>query len=115
GGGASAPDEAQHGGAAMTLAIDCVEERPAFEPQLLHPLQEGRECAGFPLTIAGRAELLQSVDLASQPAQSEGVLQVHPEAATTIGETGDLVDGEDNRDHGAASCTAVQSTRAARF
>src|SRR3989441_6775463 len=87
----------------MPLAIDCVEERPAFEPQLLHPLQEGRECAGFPLTIAGRAELLQPVDLASQPAQSEGVLQVHPEVATTIGETGDLVDGEDNRDHGARS------------
>ena len=103
-------DEAWGRVAASRVAVERVQQRLTLEPESLHPLQEGREHLGRPRGIAGRAQLLQPVDVAPQALQAQGVLQVHPEVAATVGEAGDLVDRQDDRAHvappGAAAAAA---------
>ncbi len=96
------------------IAVQGVEQRPALEPELLHPLQEGRDHVGLPVGIAGGAQLLEPVDVAPQAAEPQGVLQVHPEVATAVGEAGDLVDRDDGRGHVASAVTVAAVARAGR-
>ena len=93
--------------ASNEVRTGAVQERPALEPEPFHPLHERREHRGTPLGIAGRAELLQPIDLTPQAAQAQGVLQVNPEMAAAVGETGDLVDRHHHRAHAAPSGAAT--------
>src|SRR5207302_7838894 len=98
----------------LPLPVQRVEERPALEPELLHPLLEGRDHGGLPRGIAGRAQLLEPVDVAPQAAEPQGVLQVHPEVATAVGEAGDLVDRDDGRGHVSSAVSVAAVARAGR-
>src|SRR5207247_8850974 len=63
---------------------------------------------------AGRADLLQPIDVTPQTAQPQRVLQVHPEVTAALGETGDFVDRHHHRAHAAPSGAAAGTASAGR-
>jgi hypothetical protein len=63
--GPRAADEMEGTRTSVSSAVERVKESFSFEPESLHPLEEGRDHVGLPFRIGGGSELLQPVDLAA--------------------------------------------------